>query len=82
MSSYSLVYNTSPVSYASFIEQTSTGLQCSSGSVAASYTTLSDTYNSGHVNNDPIFTHIISKVNAQIEYRLVHNGPKVVEASV
>lgn len=81
MSSYLLVYNTSPVVHASFIEPTSTGLQCSSGSVA-SYTTLSDNYNSGYINNDPIFTHITSNVNAQIEYRLINNGPKIVEASV
>jgi hypothetical protein len=55
------------------------GLVCS----VASYTTLSSNeYNTGTVNNDPIYTHIPSLVKGIITYTYYNDGPLVIESNI
>lgn len=78
--SYSLLADSSPVTFSSALESTKdSGQSCST--VSASYTT-SNIYNNGTVNTDPIYTHNLSFVKGYVSYQLLNNAPIIVESSI
>ena len=72
--------NTAPSSSAAYSEAPEDGMDCSAAS--SSYTSNTILYNNGYINNDPIVGHNKSLVNAQLSYRLLNNGPLIIESNI
>lgn len=77
---YSANTNRSPSANSSSLEQADSGMDCSAAS--SSYTSGTNLYNNGYVNYDPIVGHNPSLINAHLTYRLLNNGPLIIESKI